>query len=178
MRTLLYFVLICIYMSLAIPGLHWYKIIIPPIQSSREDLDSQVNDSDLWKCQKWAHAMDCFTAPLSYTIICMCACVPSLLHSRTRLPVSWCIMKKEERIAICSVLLLPKFRGIETARQSSATTSFHLGNTRECKWEDANTETHCLQISPRNKNLEEPGVWDSLESKGKMNICKICLQLW
>lgn len=118
---------------MAVAGLHRYKIITPLIQSSREELDSKVSDSDLWKCQKWGHVVRCFAAPLSYTIIWMYCCIQSLLHGHTWLQVSWCTLKKGERPAICSVLLLPKRHRILTARQSLAADSLHLGSTRECK---------------------------------------------
>lgn len=98
-------------------SLHWCKIIIPPIQSSREDLEWKVGDSDLWKCQKWAHAMHCFTAPLSYTIMCMYACVLSLLHGYTRLPsqlVPHEERRKDYRLLCTAAAKIPQNRNSKT----------------------------------------------------------------
>lgn len=57
------------------------------MQSSGEELDSKVIDSDLWKCQKQGHVVHCLTAPLSYTIIWTYCCIQSLRHGHTRLQV-------------------------------------------------------------------------------------------
>lgn len=53
-------------LTLSVAGLHWYYRITSLIQSSREELDSKVSDSDLWSVRSGA--------------ICVLLCSPSLLY--------------------------------------------------------------------------------------------------